>query len=793
MFLGFHPFGDTPRKSYHLDVPRPPTLDSEKGAARLHRLDSSMDTASSTTNICDVEATTRHNNCGANVAAFAGRNRRELTVAFAIILVIAAIVTAGLLAARCASGGCFREELDQRQVCNSSACWDIARRLQRSMNESVDPCDDFYAFACQRWDAEQGGPIWQSTADAIKEEFGTAREALLQGRFPNPNAAESYLVNFVQHCENDRPRKTSKGRDPVLVELESMGGYPLFQTDWKESAYCWVKAETRLAHMGYNQALLQARFDIDAKRSNHKVIVLGPQPLMFPRAVLNKEETVKGIKSFLRNVSVRYRHPGADFQNETLMRDVDEQITEMFNFSRELLEELEHEASVSQQQPERMTVKKLSKEIPEINWLGYIRNLTSPALKEATTAEVSEQHIVVVLNLKALKALARFINNCSHMRAMANYIGYKFLINSVYFSPRSEIREAYYNYTGQFGVRFNRTAKCRELVETLRLVGYHHYFRTNQHKFERQREMAVHMLDQVKAQFNSMLMSAAWIDDATRALLMRKLIKVHAMVGYTEWLLNETNIYEFYKMDEAPNKTGPFLERLVYHRVHRYNQQVRELFLPRRPEIWEDINAETVNAAYHIRDINVKVYAGMLLEPFVYLDVPIYVNYGTVGFVAGHEIIHAFDDRGITIDENGVDFESDQWLPDTRKEFNHRMQLLIDFYADKFQVNGSHTRNENLADTSAARFSFKCYRREQGSTKAPVLPGFKNFTNDQLYFLSFASIWCNNNQYDPSSIYSPNHARVNGPLMNLDEFAKAFHCPSGSNMNPTNKAAVWSV
>ncbi|KAL3186966.1 hypothetical protein MRX96_004769 [Rhipicephalus microplus] len=75
-------------------------------------------------------------------------------------------------------------------------------------------------------------------------------------------------------------------------------------------------------------------------------------------------------------------------------------------------------------------------------------------------------------------------------------------------------------------------------------------------------------------------------------------------------------------MDKAPKTNGPFLERLVYHRVQKYNQQVKELFLDRNPEIWQDINAETVNAAYHIRDVNVKVYAGMLLEPFSYLDVP---------------------------------------------------------------------------------------------------------------------------------------------------------------------------
>ncbi|XP_070388008.1 neprilysin-1-like isoform X1 [Dermacentor albipictus] len=784
--------GDAARKSYHFDVPRLGSLELEKGAGRLHRLDSNMDNATSTTNICDEDAATRRrDNPGTKFVAFVRRKRRHLAIAFAGTLLVAAIAACVLVAVQR-----IQDDLDQRQVCNTTACWSISQRLRRSMNESVDPCEDFYEFACQRWDADQRGPIWQSTADAIKGDFSASRDALLQGRFGDANKAERYLIDFVRHCENDEPRNTSEGMDPVLVELRSMGGYPLFQPHWQNATYCWMQAETRLAHMGYNQALLQARFDVDAKRHGRRIIVLGLQQLMFTRAVLDKEETVKGIQTFLRNVALRYRAFTTHANKFDHERDVDNQIAEMFNFTRALLEDLENE-TVAIQKPQRMTVEELSRKVPQIKWLDYLRKLTSPALKEAGLPELSFKDSVMVLNLEALRALAKFIGNCRHntrhIRAMANYIGYKFLINSVVFSPRAEIRQTYYDYTMQQGVQFNRTVKCKELVETLRLVSYHHYFRTNQRKFEKQKVLAVHMLDQVKVQFNETLKSATWIDDSTRALLMRKLVNVHAMVGYTEWLLNATNIYNFYKMDKAPQNNGPFLERLVYHRVQKYNQQARELFSPRKPEIWEDINAETVNAAYHIRDINVKVYAGMLLEPFSYLEVPIYVNFGTVGFVAGHEIIHAFDDRGITIDEHGIDFDKDQWSQGTKQEFNQRMQSLIDFYAKTFQVNGSHTRNENLADTSAARFSFKSYRREQGQTKAPALPGFEKYTNDQLYFLSFASIWCNNNKYDPNSIYSNNHARVNGPLMNLDEFAETFQCPRGSKMNPTRKAPVWDV
>lgn len=763
----------------------------ESGAAGLECLGVDTETAASTANICHSEAVSRRCRPGAKIAAFVSQNGRVLAWVLGTSVAVGALITTVLVTAHAV--GKLPGTQERRQTCDSPACWNISRRLRRSMNASVDPCDDFYAFACQRWDGQQGGPIWQSAADSLKRDFEAAREALLERRFSGGamDEAEGYLVDFVEHCHNEKPLNTSQGKDPVLEQLDSMGGYPLFTRGWRNCSYCWIKAETRLAHMGYNQALLLARFDTDAKRHNRRVLVIGHQPFMFTQAVLDNVKSVEDIKIFLRDVALRYRDPPAG-QEATDLEDVDEQIDEMFNFSRSLVEELGPQ-SPGPQEPRRMTLKEMLKEIPEIDWIKYIHKLTSFALKAANLPEVGEKDSVLVLNLGALRTLAKFIGNWRHYRAMANYIGYKFLINSVYFSPREGVRETYYNYTAKYNVTFDRMAKCKELSETLGLVTYHHYFRTNRHKFDRQREMAVHMLDQVRAQFNATLKSAAWIDNSTRALLSKKLENVHALVGYTDWLLNATEVHNFYKMGGAPKRDGPFLERLLYHRENRYRQQIEELFSPRKPEIWEDINARTVSAAYNIRDINVKVYAGMLLEPFSYLDVPTYVNYGTVGFVAGHEIIHAFDDRGITIDEHGVDFSTSKWNPTTKKEFDQRMKSLINFYTNHFKVNGSHTRNENLADTSAARFSFKSYRSEPASCTAPALPGFENYTNDQLYFLSFASIWCNNNTYDPNSIYSPNHARVNGPLMNLEEFATTFQCQKGSPMNPSKKAAVWDV
>lgn len=72
---------------------------------------------------------------------------------------------------------------------------------------------------------------------------------------------------------------------------------------------------------------------------------------------------------------------------------------------------------------------------------------------------------------------------------MANYIGYKFLINAVYFSPNIEILNTYYTYIAKHGSSFNRKLICKELAENLRLVHYHHYFRINKPKYEERRAM----------------------------------------------------------------------------------------------------------------------------------------------------------------------------------------------------------------------------------------------------------------------------------------------------------------
>ena len=134
------------------------------------------------------------------------------------------------------------------------------------------------------------------------------------------------------------------------------------------------------------------------------------------------------------------------------------------------------------------------------------------------------------------------------------------------------------------------------------------------------------------------------------------------------------------------------------------------------------------------------------------------------------------------------------------------MQCIVDQYSsftvtqlgDNFTVNGINTQGENIADNGGLREALRAYHkfRQRVSVDCP-LPGLSEFTPKQLFFLGYAHMWCGNSTHGAlksrvvDGVHSPNRFRVNGPLMNSEDFSKAWNCPVGSLMNPSNKCVLW--
>ena len=166
----------------------------------------------------------------------------------------------------------------------------------------------------------------------------------------------------------------------------------------------------------------------------------------------------------------------------------------------------------------------------------------------------------------------------------------------------------------------------------------------------------------------------------------------------------------------------------------------------------------------------------------------------------GHELTHGFDDQGSQYDMYG---NLRPWWPKKiYKAFNAKTQCLARQYSnyslDGRHVNGRLTLGENIADHGGMKMSYNAYKTWKKAHPEEVrLPGLKDISEDQLFFLSFAQLWCakETKQVEQALLYSDPHSpgkyRVMGTLSTSQAFVDAWQCKAGSPMNRANKCVVW--
>ncbi len=211
----------------------------------------------------------------------------------------------------------------------------------------------------------------------------------------------------------------------------------------------------------------------------------------------------------------------------------------------------------------------------------------------------------------------------------------------------------------------------------------------------------------------------------------------------------------------------------------------------------------TVNAYYSPQLAEIVFPAGILQPPFFDRSVDDAVNFGGIGAVIGHELTHGFDDQGRKFDGKGN--LTDWWTDADGKAFEERAACVADQYSGYSPVNdpktnqpahlnGRLTLGENLGDNGGVRIAFMAL---MNTLKGQPRTDVSGFTPEQRFFLGFAQVWCQN-ATDAESMqrimtdpHSPGAFRANGTLSNMPEFAQAFSCKPGTPMAPVKRCRVW--
>ncbi|CAD5233168.1 unnamed protein product [Bursaphelenchus xylophilus] len=202
----------------------------------------------------------------------------------------------------------------------------------------------------------------------------------------------------------------------------------------------------------------------------------------------------------------------------------------------------------------------------------------------------------------------------------------------------------------------------------------------------------------------------------------------------------------------------------------------------------------TVNAWYNFRLNHFYIPLGILQRPIFDVNFPAALHYSSVGYIVGHELTHGFDSNGVNYDDQG---NPNPWMDASSKaNFNEMAKCVIDEYT-RLHKRGRMTQTEDIADNGGLRASWNAYKAEQGlygsDPQLPSSPSNK-YTQDQIFFLGFAHVWCSNKPkqdygFDP---HSPLLYRVWGTLQNFPAFQAAYNCPVGSAYAPKEHCDVWA-
>jgi putative endopeptidase len=280
-----------------------------------------------------------------------------------------------------------------------------------------------------------------------------------------------------------------------------------------------------------------------------------------------------------------------------------------------------------------------------------------------------------------------------------------------------------------------------------------------------------------------------WMSPETKLKALDKLARLNVKIAYPDkWR-------DYSALEVRPDDLFGDMQAA---RKFAWLRQVNRLDSPVDRDDWY-LSPQTVNASYDA-NLNEMVFpAGILQPPFFDPTADPAVNYGGIGAVIGHEMIHGYDDEGRKYDGAGV--LSTWWTDADANQFTARAAVLgrqFDGYEPfpGLHLKGDLTMGENIADLGGALVALDAYQNSLGDKPAPLIDGLNG---DQRFFLSYAQSWRHKSTDDSirqqivSNPHAPVNYRVNGVVRNMDAWYRAFNVKPNDKLflAPENRVRIW--
>ncbi len=639
-----------------------------------------------------------------------------------------------------------------------------------SMDQSIDPCTDFFAYACGGWIKNNPIPPDQSSWDTYSKMQDDNRQelrAILEtASAPNPgrDATRQKIGDYYASCMDEKAIE-AKGVGPLKPELERINNIH------SKDEIAGVKAAMWYDNVLFNFESIQDFRDANQVIGNVDQGGLGLPDRDYYVKTDPKSEELR--KQYVAHVQKMFELLGdkpqtAAAEAQSVMR-IETALAKgsMTRVERREPKNLDH----------KMSTADLNKISPEFPWHTYFAKVGTPSI---SALNVSAPEFFKTLNqelkqesLADWKTYLRWHlvhANAAHLSSP--FLNENFAFYGKILQGQQQLKPRWKRCT---------TEVDDYLGEALGKAYVDKYFSPEA------KQQALTMVKQIEGAMQQDIQNLSWMSEPTK---QQALIKLHAVankIGYPDKWRDYSKL-EIVRGDELGN-----VER---SREFEFRRQLNKIGKPVDRGEW-DMTPPTVNAYYNPQMNDINFPAGVLQPPAFDPKEDAAPNYGDTGGTIGHELTHGFDDEGRQFDAQG-DLR-DWWTPQDAKAFQERADCISNQYSgytiiDDIKINGKLTLGEDVADLGGLILAYMAWQQDtQGQNLQPI----DGLTPDQRFFIGYGQSWCGQTRDETKRLratvdpHSPEKYRTNGVVSNMPEFQQAFHCKVGAPMVNTNRCRVW--
>jgi putative endopeptidase len=637
------------------------------------------------------------------------------------------------------------------------------------MDTSVSACDDFFMFANGSWIKNTPIPPSQTrwgSFNVLSEANRDILHDILDQAAANKSATgeEKLIGDFYSSCMDEAAidKAGTSAIDPTLrkiADLKSMDD---------------VKHEIGELHKAGIGALFGFRGGPDAKNSNMVILNAGQGGLSLARD--------NYLRTDPRSVEIRAKFVDHMTNMFKLAGDTPEQAAAEAKTVMDLQMRLAKASKSPADMRDRdknynkISISDAQAIIPNLNLTDYMKTRGFPAVTE-----------VDLTSPDFFKEVNSMLAD-TPVDVWKAYFKWNVINSSASVLPKP-FRDEAFNFNGRFmsgqQVQQERWKQCVSATDGTLGEALGQQFAKREFTPET-RKRANDMMDDIFAAMKTHIENLPWMSAETKQKALAKLASYKRKIGVNDHPRGYAGLV--IKRDEYAGNE-------IRARQFQNNRNVADIGKATDKTRW-GMNPQIVNASYNPTANDVTMPAGIIQPPFFNFKADDAINYGGLGAVIGHEISHGFDDQGSKSDPNGNLIS--WWTPEDRAKFDERAQCVVDQFngynvVDDINENGKLTLGENIGDLGGLNIAYTALQSALAKHPQAKIDGF---TPEQRFFLGWAQVWAAKStpQAERNQALTDPHAaarwRVDGPLANMSDFAKAWGCKVGDKMVRGPKSCV---